>query len=194
MTGGNTSAAHRRETSLPALGAATGRENDVPPLSILSIVEDTMVDGPGFRTTIYCAGCPNACPGCHNPQSWDIRAGHPMTTEEIMQVVEADPFANVTFSGGDPMFQPEGFTQLAKAIRQRTDKTIWCFTGFTFEALMRHPRRRQLVEQIDVLVDGPYIERMRDPDLRFRGSSNQRIIDIPASLRAGRVVLWKQTA
>jgi len=117
-----------------------------------------------------------------------------MTTEEIMQVVEADPFANVTFSGGDPMFQPEGFTQLAKAIRQRTDKTIWCFTGFTFEALMRHPQRRNLVEQIDVLVDGPYIERMRDPDLRFRGSSNQRIIDIPASLRAGRVVLWKQTA
>lgn len=153
-----------------------------------------MVDGPGFRTSIYCAGCNHQCPGCHNPQSWAFDGGREMTTQQLMKIIVADPFANVTFSGGDPMFQPEGFTQLAKAIRQRTDKTIWCFTGFTFEALMRHPQRRKLVEQIDVLVDGPYIERLRDPDLRFRGSSNQRIIDIPASLRAGRVVLWKQTA
>ena len=102
-------------------------------ISVIRIVEDTMVDGPGFRTSVYCAGCPNACPGCHNPQSWDINTGHQMSTEEIMEVIEADPFANVTFSGGDPMYQAEGFTELAKAIRQRTDKNIWCFTGFTYE-------------------------------------------------------------
>lgn len=158
-------------------------------LSILSILEDTMVDGPGFRTSVYGAGCPNACPGCHNPESWDIRNGRQMSIEEIMAVIEADPFANVTFSGGDPMFQPEGFAELALAIRRRTNKTIWCFSGFTFEALLREPRRRRLLELLDVLVDGPFVERLRDENLIFRGSSNQRIIDVQASLRKGSVVL-----
>ncbi len=150
-----------------------------------------MVDGPGFRTSIYCAGCPNACPGCHNPQSWDINEGRQMTTDEMMQVIEADPFANVTFSGGDPMYQAEGFTELARAIRQRTNKTIWCYTGFTYEALVRNPKQRALLEQIDVLVDGPFVKSLRDDDLLFRGSSNQRLIDVPASLSAGRVVAYQ---
>ena len=160
-------------------------------LSVIDIVEDTMVDGPGFRTSIYCAGCPNACPGCHNPQSWDINEGRQMTTDEMMRVIEADPFANVTFSGGDPMYQAEGFTELARAIRQRTNKTIWCYTGFTYEALVRNPKQRALLEQIDVLVDGPFVKSLRDDDLLFRGSSNQRLIDVPASLNAGRVVAYQ---
>ena len=150
-----------------------------------------MVDGPGLRTSVYCAGCPNACPGCHNPQSWDIRSGHPMSTDDIMRVIEADPYANVTFSGGDPMFQPEGFTALAKAIRRSTAKTIWCFSGFTFEALVRNPRQRALLEQLDVLVDGPFVQSLRDESLIFRGSTNQRIIDVPASLRRGEVVTYR---
>jgi anaerobic ribonucleoside-triphosphate reductase activating protein len=160
-------------------------------LSILSIIEDTMVDGPGFRTAIYCAGCPNACPGCHNPGSWDINNGREMSTEEIMKVIEADPFANVTFSGGDPMFQPEGFAELARAIRERTDKTIWCYSGFTFETLMRNPKQRELLELLDVLVDGPFVQELRDESLIFRGSGNQRIIDVQASLREGSVLQFK---
>lgn len=160
-------------------------------LSILDIVEDTMVDGPGFRTSIYCAGCPNACPGCHNPQSWDIENGHRMTTEEIMAIVERDLFANVTFTGGDPMFQPEGFAELATAIRQRTNKTIWCFSGFTLEALLRNEKQRKLLELLDVLVDGPFVQALRDEDLIFRGSSNQRLIDVPRSLKAGGIVLYQ---
>ena len=95
-------------------------------LSVLDIIEDTMVDGPGFRTSIYCAGCHHACPGCQNPQSWDINNGHLMSTREIMDIIKSDPWANVTFSGGDPMYQAEGFTELARAIRQETDKDIWC--------------------------------------------------------------------
>ncbi len=150
-----------------------------------------MVDGPGFRTSIYCAGCPNACPGCHNPQSWDINTGHKMSTDEIMEVIEADPFANVTFSGGDPMYQAEGFTELAKAIRQRTDKNIWCFTGFTYETLMKKEKQRALLEQIDVLVDGPFVQKLKDEDLLFRGSKNQRLIDVKASMRSGEVVLYR---
>lgn len=158
-------------------------------ISLLNILEDTTVDGPGFRTTIYCAGCPNHCPGCHNPQSWDISNGHPVEIEDILKVILADPFADVTFSGGDPMFQPEGFTELAKAIRQRSNKNIWCYTGYLFEDLLRHPAQRALLEQIDVLVDGRFIEALRDEELRFRGSSNQRIVDVPRSLNEGNTVL-----
>ncbi|EFI73437.1 MULTISPECIES: anaerobic ribonucleoside-triphosphate reductase activating protein [Segatella] len=158
-------------------------------ISVLDIIEDTMVDGPGFRTTIYCAGCPNACSGCHNPQSWDITAGHEMSTEDIMKIIKADPYANVTFSGGDPMFQPEGFAELAEAIRKETNKTIWCFSGFTYEHLIKDKRQRKLLELVDVLVDGPFVKALRDEDLVFRGSSNQRIINVKKSLQEGKIVL-----
>ena len=92
------------------------------------------------------------------------------------------------FSGGDPMYQAEGFTELARAIRSQTQKTIWCYTGFTFEAIVKIPRYRQLLDEIDVLVDGPFVKSLRDEDLLFRGSSNQRLIDVPASLVKGEVV------
>ena len=158
-------------------------------ISILEIVEDTMVDGPGFRTTVYCAGCPNRCPGCHNPQSWDIANGHEVDIEEILGIILADPFADVTFSGGDPMFQPVGFTALAKAIKERSGKNIWCYTGYLFEDLLNDPLQKELLEHIDVLVDGRYVEVLRDMNLRFRGSSNQRVIDVQASLVNGQTIL-----
>ncbi|MBP5643529.1 MAG: anaerobic ribonucleoside-triphosphate reductase activating protein [Bacteroidales bacterium] len=157
-------------------------------LSVITIIEDTMVDGPGFRTAIYCAGCKHHCKGCHNPQSWDFNNGKMMSTRQIMDIIRQDPFANVTFSGGDPMFQPEGFTELAEAIRMETNKTIWCWTGYKFEMLLRMPKQRRLLELIDVLVDGPFIEAQKDPDLLFRGSRNQRLIDVKASLKSGKVV------
>ena len=157
-------------------------------ISILSIVHDTMVDGPGFRTSIYCAGCPNACPSCHNPQSWDIRHGTMTSTEELMEEIMSDPFANVTFSGGDPMFQAEGFAELARAIREQSDKTIWCFTGYKFENLLKNPKQLELLKLIDVLVDGPFVQSLRDEDLFFRGSSNQRLINVRKSLETGQVV------
>lgn len=151
-------------------------------LRIIDIIEDTMVDGPGLRTSIYCAGCKHKCPGCHNPQSWAFDAGHNMTVDEIMKIIVADPFADVTFSGGDPMYQPEAFLALAKAIKSKTKKTIWCYTGFRFEQLVKDPQRLDLLQYIDVVVDGPFVEALRDPDLPFRGSSNQRIIDVKKAL------------
>ena len=159
-------------------------------LRILDIVEDTMVDGPGFRTSIYCAGCRHACPGCHNPQSWSFDGGREMTVEQIMRIIEADPYANVTFSGGDPMYQAAGVEEVGETIHQRTQKDIWCYTGFTFESLIQDDQR-ELLSHIDVLVDGPFIKALHDPDLLFRGSSNQRLIDVPASLYSGKTVLWK---
>lgn len=161
-------------------------------IRVLDILEDTMVDGPGFRTSIYCAGCGHHCTGCHNPQSWDFNGGREMSVEEIMKIIEADPYANVTFSGGDPMYQAVGFAELAREIHKRTNKDIWCYTGFTFESLINHDQR-ELLELIDVLVDGPFIEKLRDPDLLFRGSSNQRLINVQSSLYEGKVVLWQPT-
>ena len=164
-------------------------------ISVIRIIEDTMVDGPGFRTAIYCAGCRHRCEGCHNPQSWDFEGGQAMTTDDIMRVIEADPYANVTFTGGDPMYQPEGFAELARAIRQRTpEKNIWCYTGFTFEQLINNPRQKALLELIDVLVDGPFIKAERDESLLFRGSRNQRLVDVQPSLKQGRVVLYSDTS
>ncbi len=157
-------------------------------ISILSIVHDTMVDGPGFRTSIYCAGCPNHCPECHNPQSWDITHGTMTSTEDIMKEIMSDPFANVTFSGGDPMFQAEGFAELARAIREQSDKDIWCFTGYKYENLLKNSKQVELLKLIDVLVDGPFVKALRDEDLFFRGSSNQRIINVKKSLASGKVV------
>ncbi|MBQ8655896.1 MAG: anaerobic ribonucleoside-triphosphate reductase activating protein [Prevotella sp.] len=159
-------------------------------IRVLDIIEDTMVDGPGFRTAIYGAGCRHQCPGCHNRWSWDFNQGRMMTTGELMAVVTSDPFANVTFSGGDPMYQAAGFAELARAIHRQTNKDIWCYTGFTFESLISQ-EQRELLDDVDVLVDGPYVERLRDPDLIFRGSSNQRLIDVQASLYAGEVILWQ---
>ena len=159
-------------------------------LSILDIIEDTVVDGPGFRTAIYAAGCPHQCPGCHNPDSWEKTHGQWMDTEEILQKVLSDEFADVTFSGGDPMFQPDEFAKLANSIKRHSRKNIWCYTGYTFEQLLHNSRQRKLLEYIDVLVDGKFIEEQKDESLYFRGSHNQRLIDVQASLQKQKIVIY----
>ena len=157
-------------------------------IRILDIKYGTSVDGIGLRTSLYCAGCENHCVGCHNPQSWDENGGEAIEIEELFRlIVDAD--MNVTFTGGDPMFHPEGFIQLAQMIKECTNKTIWCYTGYRFEDLLVHPLRRKLVELCDVIVDGRYIEAERDLSLHFRGSRNQRIIDVPNSLQFNKVYL-----
>lgn len=162
-------------------------------IRVLSIVPDTIVDGPGMRTSIYCAGCAHHCPECHNPQSWDFNGGTEMTPREILDDILAEsPDSNITFSGGDPFYQADAFVELAELIRKETpQKTIWCYTGFSFEEVAADPKMRRLLELVDVLVDGPFILALRDTKtLLFRGSSNQRLIDVPATLRSGSVVLW----
>jgi anaerobic ribonucleoside-triphosphate reductase activating protein len=158
-------------------------------LSILKIIEDTTVDGPGFRTAIYAAGCNHRCPGCHNPQSWDMGRGQRYSVAEILAIVKKAPFSNVTFTGGDPLMQPEAFAELARRIRCETRKTIWCYTGYRYEQALAS-RLSAILPYIDVLVDGRYIHSLRDETLRFRGSANQRMIDVAASREAGRLVFW----
>lgn len=137
-----------------------------------------MADGPGLRTSIYCAGCSHHCKGCHNPQSWDIANGKWMSIDEIMEVIKADTISNVSFSGGDPFFQVEAFTELARRIKTETSKTIWCWTGFTIEQISADAHLAMLLPYIDTLVDGPFILEQRDTTLLFRGSPNQRIIHL----------------
>ena len=144
-------------------------------IRVLKILEQTTADGPGFRTSIYCAGCSHHCPGCHNPQSWDFGAGEWRTVDELMETIKADSLSNVTFSGGDPFYQADAFTELARRIKAETGKTIWCWTGFTLEEIQADPSLAQMLPYLDVLVDGPFILARRDTSLRFRGSDNQRI-------------------
>lgn len=143
---------------------------------VLDIVRGTTVDGPGFRTAIYLAGCRHQCRGCHNPQSWDFKSGTTMTLAEIMEIVEEEDF-DVTLTGGDPLYTPEATTELAKAIAE-TGHTVWLYTGFTYEEILASPRLSLPLQYLEAIVDGPYVESLRDPDLLFRGSSNQRIIKL----------------
>ncbi len=158
-------------------------------LRVVNIVEGTSVDGPGLRTSIYFAGCDHHCPGCHNPTTWAHDAGRSMTIDEIMYIVIENDF-NVTFSGGDPVYQLSNLLPLARRIRD-LGKTIWLYTGFTFEELWAMPRCRELLELVDVVVDGPFIESERDISLRFRGSRNQRLV-LAAESRPGAVSLWPE--
>ena len=156
-------------------------------LRVLDIVGGTSVDGPGLRTSVYFAGCNHHCPGCHNPQSWDAAGGMEMTIDEIIAVIDENDF-NVTLSGGDPLMQVEGVTELARR-RKEAGRNVWCYTGYTYEQVSASPRLSGVLPYIDVLVDGAFIESRRDVGLRFRGSSNQRLIDVARS-EPGSPVVW----
>lgn len=145
-------------------------------LRVIDIIDGTSVDGPGLRTSIYFAGCAHQCPGCHNKSTWDFHAGREMSLDQLLEHIN-DNGMNVTFSGGDPLYQIDALTKLARSIKE-SGKSIWCYTGFTYEELVNDKRYLDLFDNIDVLVDGPFIESLHDIDLPFRGSSNQRLIDV----------------
>ena len=159
-------------------------------ISVISIVESTSVDGPGLRTTVYCAGCGHRCKGCHNPQSWDINSGT-LTDVTILADRLLSTNEDITFSGGDPMFQAEAFSELAATIKSKSNKNIWCYTGFRIEQLLKNSKALPLLQNIDVLVDGQFELALRDENLLFRGSSNQRLIDVKKTLEKGEVVTYE---
>ena len=147
-------------------------------LRIMDITHSSAVDGEGFRDTLFVNYCPHHCPGCHNPQSWDFKAGQEMSVQELLDIIKDDEFANVTYSGGDPLYQVEAFTELSRRVKEETNKTIWCYTGFTYEEVLADERLSMILPYLDALVEGPYIQELRNTDLPFRGSSNQRIIEL----------------
>lgn len=158
-------------------------------LRVVRIVEGTSVDGPGLRTAIYFAGCDHCCPGCHNPSTWDSAAGESMTVDALVDAVVAADF-NVTLTGGDPLQQAD-LDALAEFVGRVVDAgyTVWCYTGYEYERLVADGRWSRLLGLMDVLVDGPFVQSLRDVSLRFRGSSNQRLVDLKMS-GPDAVVLW----
>lgn len=161
-------------------------------LNLAGIVEDSIVDGPGIRVTIFAQGCPHHCHGCHNPETWPFEGGTAMDEQQILSIVQGNPLAKgVTFSGGEPFAQAEGFCTLAKLLKEHGYE-VASYSGYTFEELMNgSTAQQQLLQQLDVLIDGPFQQENRSLSLVFRGSSNQRILDVPSSLSIGFAVEHK---
>lgn len=159
-----------------------------------------VTDGEGVRNSLYVSGCPFHCQGCFNASIWDFKAGHPYTPALEQRIIDdlAQPWVQgITFLGGEPMLNTPVLLPLARRIRKEfgTTKDIWCWTGYTWEELMRQGEtsdKLELLHYVDILVDGRFIKPLKDSLLQFRGSSNQRILDVQRSLEAGEPVIWSK--
>ena len=158
-------------------------------LNLSGIVQDSIVDGPGIRTTIFCQGCPHHCPGCHNPETWDFGCGTDVPVEDLVDVVRSNPLCRgVTFSGGEPFAQAAGFAKLAQLLKKRGYE-VASYSGYTFEELLNgSDDQKELLASIDILIDGPFLLAQKSLEVPFRGSRNQRILDVKKSLAESRAV------
>lgn len=161
-------------------------------LRIAGIVNDSIVDGPGFRLTVFAQGCPHHCIGCHNPKTHDFAGGYDMDTGAILlQAKENILLDGVTLSGGEPFCQSAACACIARGAKQ-LGLNVWCYSGYTYEELRAGKAEwRELLNEIDVLVDGRFDIEKKTLECRFRGSSNQRLIDVRASLESGETVLYE---
>lgn len=154
-----------------------------------------VANGPGIRTTIFVTGCTHNCKECFNKEYQDFNFGDPWTdkeTEMVKDYLNQPEVAGLTLLGGEPFQNMDGLVPLLKEIRKSTDKDIWIFSGDTFEAIKADEKKFQLLKLCDVLVDGPFVNELKDLRLKFRGSSNQRIIKIKDSIEKNKVVLWEE--
>lgn len=167
---------------------------DAQTLRVAGTVAESIVDGPGLRYTVFVQGCPHGCPGCHNPQTHDFAGGTEMTVQALLDDIARFPhLGGITLSGGEPFCQAAALAALAAALREK-GKHLMAYSGYTFEELLAlpDPAVRALLEQLDLLVDGRFVLAERSVELRFRGSANQRVLDVPASLAAGAAVWAEQ--
>ena len=155
----------------------------------MDIMYSSSVDGTGFRDVLFVNYCPHHCEGCHNPESWDKKNGHNETIREIFDKLMQSSVTNVTFSGGEPFEQAEELYILGKALKEQ-GKTLWAYSGYTFEQLIKDPKKKKLLEICDVLVDGKFEKDNTELNMRFKGSLNQRIIDVPKSLAYNKIILY----
>ena len=158
-------------------------------LDLAGISPDSIVDGPGIRTTVFTQGCLHHCPGCHNPETGEFGCGTQMEEETVLDIVRSNPLCKgVTFSGGEPFCQAAGLAKLGRMLKE-AGYEVAAYSGYTFEQLLEGTaEQRALLETLDVLIDGPFRMEERSLELNFRGSRNQRILDVPASLKEGRAV------
>lgn len=166
-------------------------ETSTRTLNIAGFDEDGIADGPGLRIVLFVQGCPHHCPGCQNPQTWEFGKGTEVSVRELYDRIRANPLdTGVTFSGGEPFSQPDALADLAEMLRPHYD--LASFSGYTWEGLMALSKTRpgvmRLLRNLDILVDGPFVQARRDRLLMFRGSANQRILDVQASLKANAAV------
>ena len=154
----------------------------------MDIKYDTIVDGVNFRNTVYCAKCNIHCDECQNPQSWNIRNGKPISINNLAELL-LENGNDITFSGGECSLQAKGFTELAKILKNH-GKNIWMYSGHTYEELIQNTSIKTLLDNIDVLVDGRFLKELKSVDLLFKGSSNQRIIDLNKTRECGEITLW----
>lgn len=171
---------------------STQNLKDYNTIRLAGVVRESIVDGPGLRFTVFCQGCPHGCEGCHNPATHDFEGGYDCEISKIIAAVDENPLLDgVTFSGGEPMCQPEAFTVLAEELKKR-NLNIMVYTGYTYEELLKlaetRPAVGKLLELTDYLVDGRFILAQRDLTLPFRGSTNQRILDMKQTFAAGKPV------
>lgn len=160
-----------------------------------NIEKHDVVNGPGVRTLLFVSGCTHKCKGCHNKESWDFEYGDLFTDKEerlILEYMSSPMVQGFSLLGGEPFDNAEDCIKLLKAIKEKyPDKDIWVWSGYTFEHIIKHPIKKELLKLCDVLVDGKYIEGLRDLSLSFRGSSNQRIINIKESLDKNKIIFDK---
>lgn len=157
-------------------------------IRIAGLVNDSIVDGPGFRYAIFTQGCPHNCPGCHNPETHSFTGGKCVDTREIIENFRKNPLLDgITLTGGDPFCQPAPCAELARAAHE-SNLNVWAYSGYLFEEILADPAMRAMLEEVDVLVDGPFLLAQRTLSLRFRGSKNQRLIDVRRSLESGAAV------
>ncbi len=153
------------------------------------IQPDSVVDGEGIRTVVWTQGCSHNCPSCHNPGTHDFNAGFSVDVEEIKEYLATlEGQDGITLSGGDPLFQVEASCEIAKYAHQ-LGMNVWCYTGFTYEEIISNENMRKILDDVDVLVDGKFLLEEFSLDLKFKGSRNQRIIDVKQSLEQGKVCL-----
>ena len=168
-------------------------KKDFNTIRMAGVVRESIVDGPGLRLTVFCQGCPHGCKGCHNQETHDFNGGYDCDISQIVDAVASNPLLDgVTFSGGEPFCQPEAFFSLAMALKEmRSDLNLMAYSGYTYEELkeMHDESVDKLLSVIDFLVDGRFILEKKDLTLLFRGSSNQRVIDMNKTRQAGKVVL-----
>ena len=161
-------------------------------LRLAGVIRESIVDGPGIRMTVFTQGCPHHCKGCHNEQTWDFSGGYESSTERILEEAQKDPILRgLTFSGGEPFAQAENMAILAKEAKA-LGYDIFCYTGYTFEKLCsefeNHPEYKELLSYCDWLVDGPFVLEKRSLMTKFRGSTNQRILDVKKSLKCNKAI------
>ncbi len=164
--------------------------------NIIGINFESIVDGDGVRVVVFFSGCNHKCKGCHNPTSHDFVAGRAFDDEiqsRIIEYIKETPFiAGVTLSGGDPMYSADDVIPFIQKLKSTVpNATVWVYSGFTYEELCTDDAMRNLLDLCDVLVDGPFILEQRDITLNYRGSKNQRIVDIQHSRSSGKIVFWQ---